>query len=35
MNVSKWLGCLLGSVFLTGCHTETVTLPEKYPSFTL
>jgi phage shock protein E len=30
MNVRNWLGCLLGSVCLTGCHTETVALPEKY-----
>ncbi len=30
MNVRKWLGCLLGSVFLAGCRTETMALPEKY-----
>jgi len=30
MNVRNWLGCLLGSVFLTGCRTEPVALPEKY-----
>jgi phage shock protein E len=30
MNFGKWLLCLLGSVFLAGCRTEPVALPEKY-----
>lgn len=30
MRVGKWLLCMLGSLFMTGCRTESVLMPEKY-----
>ena len=33
MRLGKWILCLIGSLFVTGCHTVAVTLPEKYLLF--
>lgn len=33
MRFGKWLLCIMSSVFITGCRTEPVALPEKYLLF--
>ncbi len=33
MDLKKWAICLMGSLFMTGCRTAAVAMPEKYLLF--
>lgn len=33
MSFKKWAICMMGSLFMTGCRTGSVTMPEKYLLF--
>jgi phage shock protein E len=33
MGFKKWAVCIMGSLFMTGCRTGSVTMPEKYLLF--
>lgn len=33
MGLRQWVFCIMGSLFLTGCRTGSVTMPEKYLLF--